>query len=123
MKSGEIAVRNYKTLEEAKEILRNNIEQIYGDYVVVYKEDTSSDTEEDEDLIVVHNEADMIREEYNLNIEEVIMAGDKCVYLQPGDKVVTSFRAGMNFESMVIGDVVFFLIPERSILAKMKANV
>lgn len=118
-KSKEIIIRNYKTEDEALEILKSKIDSIESDYVVYYVQMEDED-EDDEDLITVESEDELHREELDLHVRTVLMAGRECKRAKEGMKVVFNDMAVMNCVKMVLGDIIFFLIPEKSIIAYLK---
>jgi hypothetical protein len=113
MKNKEVTVKNYKSEKEAEEILREKIKSISFDYLVFYVQNTQED-EDDEELIGVQSEEDVINEEFNFNIHRILMTGEDCKVVKAGDKVVLNPAAQMNTIPMVISDIMFFLVPERS---------
>jgi len=118
----EVEIKNYKTVEEAKQILAERIESIEGDYIVIYKEHKEKEDEEEGLFSGEITEESLIREEYNLHQETVLMVGEKCKKAKVGDRVVLNPAAAYNVVPLIIGDVIFFLLSEMSIIAYLKDN-
>lgn len=115
--SREIEIPNLKTVEEAKMVFEEHIDEMFGDSFVFYVQRK----EEEEGLIGIKGEEDILKDDFQIyNTHEVLAVGSECKRAKVGKRVVLDPMMAGSVRPIVIGDCMFNVISDRAILTTVK---
>lgn len=118
----EFKPENNISFEEAKELFNKEISDVYGDVFVSYAsyEDEKEEEDNTSTLLNIKTEADLIKEEFEVNRVTVLATGDKCTKFNVDDVVIIDPMMFNTIRPIFIGKVQYTLFPERAVICKVK---